>query len=147
MAAAQANPVADPILAQAIDGSSAPVNYPAPAFSLADQNGRTVTPASLRGKVVLLTFLDPVCTSDCPLEAQEFRLAGQLLGTQGRDVELVAINANPVDYQVGLHPGVRPAGAPDQHPELAVPDRQPDPAPAGVGQVRHHRADRARPGR
>jgi len=99
MAAAQASPVADPILAQAIDGSSAPVNYPAPAFSLTDQHGRTVTPASLRGKVVLLTFLDPVCTSDCPLEAQEFRLAGQLLGAQARHVELVAINANPVDYQ------------------------------------------------
>ena len=99
MAAAQASPVADPILAQAVDGSSAPVNYPAPAFSLADQHGRTVTPASLRGKVVLLTFLDPVCTSDCPLEAQEFRLAGQLLGPQARHVELVAINANPVDYQ------------------------------------------------
>ena len=99
MAAAQASHMADPILAQAVDGSSDPVNYPAPAFSLADQHGRTVTPASLRGKVVLLTFLDPVCTSDCPLEAQEFRLAGQLLGPQARHVELVAINANPVDYQ------------------------------------------------
>ncbi len=32
--------------------------------------------ASLHGKVVLLTFLDPVCTSDCPLIAQEFRDAG-----------------------------------------------------------------------
>ena len=99
MAAAQASHIADPILAQAVDGSSAPVNYPAPAFSLADQHGRAVTLASLRGKVVLLTFLDPVCTSDCPLEAQEFRLAGQLLGPQARQVELVAINANPVDYQ------------------------------------------------
>jgi hypothetical protein len=27
--------------------------------------------------VALLTFLDLVCTSDCPLEAQEFREAGQ----------------------------------------------------------------------
>ena len=144
MAAAQASPVADPILAQAIDGSSAPVNYPAPAFSLTDQHGRTVTPASLRGKVVLLTFLDPVCTSDCPLEAQEFRLAGQLLGAQARHVELVAINANPGRLPGGLHPGVRPAGAPHRHRELAVPDRQPGPAPPGLGQVRHYRADRAR---
>jgi cytochrome oxidase Cu insertion factor (SCO1/SenC/PrrC family) len=42
-----------------------------------------------------------VCTSDCPLEAQEFRLAGQLLGTEARHVELVAVVTNPVDYQVG----------------------------------------------
>jgi cytochrome oxidase Cu insertion factor (SCO1/SenC/PrrC family) len=101
MAAAQASNVADPILARAIDGSSAPANFPAPAFSLTDQHGRTVTLASLHGKVVLLTFLDDTCTVDCPLEAQEFRLAGQLLGTQARRVELVAINSNPVDYQLG----------------------------------------------
>jgi cytochrome oxidase Cu insertion factor (SCO1/SenC/PrrC family) len=101
MAAAQANPVADTILAQAIDGSSAPLDSPAPAFSLTDQHGRDITLASLRGKVVLLTFLDPVCTSDCPLEAQEFRQAGQLLGADDRRVELVAIVANPVDYQLG----------------------------------------------
>ena len=101
MAAAQASPVADTILAQAIDGSIAPLDGPAAAFSLTDQHGRTVTLASLRGKVVLLTFLDPVCTTDCPLEAQEFRLAGQLLGSDDRRVELVAIVANPVDYQLG----------------------------------------------
>jgi len=101
MAAAQANPVADTILAQAIDGSNAPLNYAAPAFSLTDQHGRPVSLASLHGKVILLTFLDPVCTSDCPLEAQEFKEAGQLLGSQDRHVELVAIVANPVDLQVG----------------------------------------------
>ena len=101
MAAAQANPVADPILAQAIDGSSAPLNFPAPAFSLTDQHGRTVTLASLRGKVVLLTFLDPVVHQRLPADAQEFRQAGQLLGADARHVELVAIVANPVDHQVG----------------------------------------------
>ena len=56
--------------------------------------------ASLRGKVVLLTFLDPVCTTDCPLIAQEFRAAGQLLGPASRKVELVAVVANPVYHQV-----------------------------------------------
>ena len=101
MAAAQASPVADTILAQAIDGSSTPIDSPAPPFSLTDQHGRDITLASLRGKVVLLTFLDPVCTTDCPLEAQEFRQAGQLLGADDRRVELVAIVANPVDYQLG----------------------------------------------
>jgi cytochrome oxidase Cu insertion factor (SCO1/SenC/PrrC family) len=100
MAAAQASPVADTILAQAIDGSSAPVNYPAPPISLTDQHGTAVTLASLHGKVVLLTFLDPVCTTDCPLIAQEFRQAGQLLSAQARDVELVAVNYNPLYTQL-----------------------------------------------
>jgi cytochrome oxidase Cu insertion factor (SCO1/SenC/PrrC family) len=100
MAAAQANPVADTILAQAINGTSAPLNVPAPPFRLTDQHGRTVTLASLRGKVVLLTFLDDTCTTDCPLIAQEFREAGQLLGAEARHVELVAINYNPIYTQV-----------------------------------------------
>jgi cytochrome oxidase Cu insertion factor (SCO1/SenC/PrrC family) len=100
MAAAQASPVADPILAQAINGSSAPLNYPAPAFSLTDQHGRTVTLASLRGKVILLTFLDDTCTVDCPLIAQEFRQAGQLLAADSQHVELVAINYNPLYTQL-----------------------------------------------
>jgi cytochrome oxidase Cu insertion factor (SCO1/SenC/PrrC family) len=101
MAAAQASPVADTILARAIDGPATPVDHAAPAFSLTDQHGRDVTLASLRGKVVLLTFLDPVSTSTCPLIAREFGQAGQLLGGDSRRVELVAIVANPVDYQLG----------------------------------------------
>ena len=100
MAAAQASPNADPILAEAIAGSSAPLNFPAQGFQLTDQHGRTVSLASLRGKVVLLTFLDPVCTSTCPLIAQEMRATGQLLGADSRKVELVAIVANPVYHQV-----------------------------------------------
>jgi cytochrome oxidase Cu insertion factor (SCO1/SenC/PrrC family) len=100
MAAAQANPVADTILAEAINGSSAPLNIPAPDFRLTDQHGRTVTLASQRGKVVLLTVLDDTCTVDCPLIAQEFRAAGQMLGADTRQVELVAINYNPIYTQV-----------------------------------------------
>ena len=96
MAAAQASGAASPILAQAVDGTSAPLNSAAPAFSLIDQAGRPVSLASLRGKVILLTFLDPVCVTDCPLIAQEFREAGQLLAGQASHVELVAINVNPL---------------------------------------------------
>jgi cytochrome oxidase Cu insertion factor (SCO1/SenC/PrrC family) len=96
MAAAQASSSASPILAQAIDGSSAPLNSAAPGFALTDQHGRAVSLASLRGKAVLLTFLDPVCVTDCPLEAQEFRQAGVLLGADASKVELVAVNLNPL---------------------------------------------------
>jgi len=45
---------------------------------------------------VLLTFLDPVCVTDCPLIAQEFRQAGQLLGASRQQVELVAVDVNPL---------------------------------------------------
>ena len=100
MAVAQASPVADTILAESINGSSAPVDFPAPAFSLTSQDGRAVTLAGLRGKVVLLTFLDDTCSVDCPLIAQEFRQAGQLLSADTAQVELVAINYNPVNTQV-----------------------------------------------
>ncbi len=96
MAAAQASPNASAILAQAVDGSSAPLNSAAPGFTLTDQDGRPVSLASLRGKAVLLTFLDPVCVTDCPLIAQEFREAGVLLGSRASRVELVAVNLNPL---------------------------------------------------
>jgi cytochrome oxidase Cu insertion factor (SCO1/SenC/PrrC family) len=100
MVAASASTSADPIIAEALDGSSAPLDFRAPAFQLTDQAGQQVSLASLRGKVVLLTFLDPVCTSDCPLIAQEFRQANQLLGASARHVELVAIVANPIYRQL-----------------------------------------------
>jgi cytochrome oxidase Cu insertion factor (SCO1/SenC/PrrC family) len=96
LAAASASASASPILAQALDGSSAPLDFRAPAFTLTNQHGHAVSLASLRGKVVLLTFLDPVCTSDCPLIAQEFRQADQLLGGRSRQVDLVAVVTNPV---------------------------------------------------
>ena len=92
---------ADPILAEAISGYAPPIDTPAPAFTLTDTSGRTVTLASLRGKVVLLTFLDPVCTTDCPIIAQELKLTGELLGGQARQVEMVAVAANPTYYSTG----------------------------------------------
>jgi cytochrome oxidase Cu insertion factor (SCO1/SenC/PrrC family) len=94
MAAAQASRAADPILAQSIAGPSVPLNYPAPPFRLTSQHGRPVSLAGLHGKVVLLTFVDPVCTTGCPV-AQEFRAAGQLLGASSRGVALVAITLSP----------------------------------------------------
>ena len=92
---AAASPNADPVLAQAVDGPPVSTDTPAPPFSLVDQHGRDVSLASLRGKTLAVTFLDPVCTSDCPVIAQELRAADRSLGAASRQVELVAINANP----------------------------------------------------
>ncbi len=95
MAIAAMNPNADPILQQAVDGTPDVTNFPAPAFSLVDENGKAVSLASLHGKTLAVTFLDPVCTSDCPVIAQEFRVADSMLGGESRDVEMIAVNANP----------------------------------------------------
>jgi len=112
MAVASTDSNADPIVAQAIDGTPDVLNVPAPAFRLVDQAGATVSLHSLRGKAVALTFLDPVCVSDCPLIAQEFRLADAMLGSDARRVAIVAVVINPVyrsraylvafDHQEGL---------------------------------------------
>lgn len=96
LAAAQTSRNASAILAESIDGSSAPLDSTAPGFALTDQDGRHVSLASLHGKAVLLTFLDPVCVTDCPLIGQEFREAGALLHGQAGRVELVAVNVNPL---------------------------------------------------
>jgi cytochrome oxidase Cu insertion factor (SCO1/SenC/PrrC family) len=112
MAVASTNPNADPIVAQAIDGTPNAVDYPAPGFRLLNQSGHSVSLQSLRGKAVALTFLDPVCVSDCPIIAQEFLASDEMLGAAARRVELVAVVANPVyrstsylvafDHQEGL---------------------------------------------
>ena len=96
MALASTNPNADPILAVAQDGTPNMVDYPAPAFALTDQHGTSVSSRSLAGHTVVLTFLDPVCTSDCPLIAQELRVADTMLGSSASDVELVAVVNNPL---------------------------------------------------
>jgi cytochrome oxidase Cu insertion factor (SCO1/SenC/PrrC family) len=96
MAVAATDPNADPILSEAANGSPNLVDIPASPFTLTDQNGHTVSLSSLAGRTVVLTFLDPVCTSDCPLIAQELRLTDQMLGSSAGPVEMVAVVANPL---------------------------------------------------
>jgi cytochrome oxidase Cu insertion factor (SCO1/SenC/PrrC family) len=95
MAFASVNRDADPIVAEAIAGASGQLDTPAPNFTLTSQDGRQVSLASLRGKVVLLTFLDPVCVTDCPIIGQEMRAADAELGSEAANTELVAVVANP----------------------------------------------------
>ena len=102
MAAAAANRTADPILAEAIAGSTTALDVPAPDFQLTDQNGRDVSLTSLRGKVVLMTFLDPVCSTECPVIGAEFRQAAVQLGQAEKQVELVAVVANPAYRSIAV---------------------------------------------
>jgi cytochrome oxidase Cu insertion factor (SCO1/SenC/PrrC family) len=96
LASASMNPNADPILAVALDGTPNIVDTPAPTFDLVDQAGQSVSLAELRGRTIALTFLDPVCTSDCPQIAQEFRQTSVLLGADSNQVVFVAVVANPI---------------------------------------------------
>jgi len=96
MALASTNPHADPIINAALNGSPNLVDSPAPGFTLVDQTGTPVTLHSLAGKAVVLTFLDPTCTSDCPLIAQELRVADAQLGADAGKVQMVAIVNNPL---------------------------------------------------
>ncbi len=97
-AIAAVEPNATTLLAESIDGPATPVpgDVRPPDVALVEQHGRSITFEKLHGKVLLVTYLDPVCTTDCPILAQEFKQADALLGSEARDVDLVAIDANPL---------------------------------------------------
>jgi cytochrome oxidase Cu insertion factor (SCO1/SenC/PrrC family) len=63
---------------------------PAPDFELTDQGGRPVSLRALRGRPVVVSFLDPVCRDLCPLEARELARVQRDAGPA-----LVAVSVNP----------------------------------------------------
>jgi len=68
----------------------------APGFTLRDQRGRLTSLAEFRGKVVVLTFIDPECTQLCPLTTQSMVEAVKLLGPgAASEVQLLGVDANP----------------------------------------------------
>jgi cytochrome oxidase Cu insertion factor (SCO1/SenC/PrrC family) len=66
----------------------------APGFTLTDQDGRTLPLSRLRGKVVVLEFIDPHCTDICPLVSQEFVDAYHDLGRTAGGVVFAGVNVN-----------------------------------------------------
>jgi len=68
----------------------------APDITLTD--GRTASPlalSSLRGKVVVLTFLYTRCPDVCPLTAERFRVTQRELGADADGVVFVAVSTDP----------------------------------------------------
>ena len=86
-----ANPQLDP---------GARLNALAPDFTLTDQFGKRVSLRSLHGKVVVLAFNDPQCTTICPLTTTALLQAKKLLGPAASQVELLGVGANPEATQV-----------------------------------------------
>ncbi len=67
----------------------------APYYALTDQNGGTITPASLRGKTVAVTFLSSVCKEQCPLIGVTMRLVRRQLGAASARLCVVVISVDP----------------------------------------------------
>lgn len=67
---------------------------PAPPFSLRDQRGALVSLASLRGRPVVLTFLDSRCTSECPVAGRELGSIMRRLPVRSRPA-LVVVSVDP----------------------------------------------------
>lgn len=69
----------------------------AASFSLTDAaTGKTVTLASLTGRVVVLTFADADCKDICPVLAAELHAAAADLGTTEVPVMFVTVNSDPL---------------------------------------------------
>lgn len=91
------NPSVSPLVAEAYVGVPYKTDSIAQNFTLVNQNGDTTSLSQYRHKkLIFLVFLDPVCTSACPLIAQEVKKTDMLLAAQGRFVEFIAIDANPL---------------------------------------------------
>jgi protein SCO1 len=86
-------------LANLMQLSPVPVTS-APGFTLTDQGGHAMSLASLRGRVVVLEFMDPHCTDICPIVSQEFLDAYRDLGASAPRVLFVAVNVNRYHLRV-----------------------------------------------
>jgi protein SCO1/2 len=66
----------------------------APEFSLPDQSGRLSTLASLRGRPVVLMFMDSHCHQECPLEGRALAAALRMVPRAELPV-VVVVSVNP----------------------------------------------------
>lgn len=78
-----------------IQASAQPLlGQPAPAFSLLDQHGRTVTLDSFAGVAVLLVFIPFAFSDTCTNELVDLRGAADLLGSD--EVKVVVISCDSI---------------------------------------------------
>jgi cytochrome oxidase Cu insertion factor (SCO1/SenC/PrrC family) len=79
-----------------IDPGTPLLGRPAPGFTLTDQDGQRVSLAQFRGKVVVMAFVDALCTTVCPLSTVSMTEAVSLLGPgAAAKIQLLGIDANP----------------------------------------------------
>ncbi len=68
----------------------------APAISLVDQSGQSLSLADEHGDVVVLTFFDSPCQDICPVMAAVLLRADRDLGPQAAHVVFMTVNTDPV---------------------------------------------------
>jgi cytochrome oxidase Cu insertion factor (SCO1/SenC/PrrC family) len=86
---------AEPTLFVAQNGTAAAVNTTAPRFTLTDQFDKPYTLEEHKGRYTLLTFLDPVCWTDCPLLAAQLRQV-RSEWPASTPLDIVVVAANPL---------------------------------------------------
>lgn len=64
-------------------------------FTLTDQHGMPFRMADTRGKVVVVTFIFTHCTDECPFLSVKLKEAYALLGSDARNVSIVAVTTDP----------------------------------------------------
>jgi protein SCO1 len=79
-------------------GSQTPGDVQLPAFALDEWNGTRVESQTLRGKVVLVTFLETKCEEACPIIADQIDMGLERLRASERaHVYALAISTHPTD--------------------------------------------------
>jgi protein SCO1/2 len=82
-----------------LDASRLAVIRQVPDFALTDQDGKTLTSADLRGKVVLVSFVFTTCNGSCPATTHRMCTVADALREQGLfkggRVHLVSITLDP----------------------------------------------------
>jgi cytochrome oxidase Cu insertion factor (SCO1/SenC/PrrC family) len=86
---------AEPTLFIAQNGISVPADSKAPVFTLTDQFNKPFTLEEHAGRYTLLTFLDPVCWTDCPLLAAQLKKVRDDLSPNA-PLDIVVVAANPL---------------------------------------------------
>jgi protein SCO1 len=75
-------------------GALRPPGAHVPDFALTDQDGKTVTAASLRGQTVVYAFVYSTCKDTCPAQVRSIRGA---LDRLGHDVRVVGVSVDPAN--------------------------------------------------
>ena len=101
--------------------------HPAPDFSLQGSDGKDVTLARYRGKVVLLTFGFTYCAAVCPTTLATLAQTRRALGKSADRVQVIFVTVDPErdsvsqmrDYVTAFDPSfVGASGAPQQLAEV-----------------------------
>ncbi len=86
---------AETTLYVAQNGPASATNTAAPGFTLTDQYGAPYSLGEHSGNYTVVTFLDPICWTDCPLLAAQLKEVSAKFGSRAK-LDLVAVAANPL---------------------------------------------------